>query len=181
MFGRLINQAKGAVTGLVLTYVARASVAVPFLIAFAFAVAAITAMLVEQFGAMAAYWMMAGGLAAVGAIAAVAVSYKEYQDEGAEHQAEATDRPGVASHAASQALTQAPMALLGTIFALPGGAQTALKAARGLGRHWPLVALAALIGLLFLPTSRLDETADAEARRLYRNGHDHEPDLGSRL
>ena len=154
MFRRLINQVKNAVTGLVLTYVARASVAVPFVIAFGFTVAAITAMLVERFGAMTAYWMMAGGLAAVGAIAAVAVSYKEHHDEVGEEQPEAAGTRDGVKNATSQALTQTPLALLGTIFALPGGAQTALKAARVLGRHWPLVALAGLLGFAVLPDKR---------------------------
>jgi hypothetical protein len=143
-------------------------------------------MLVERFGAMAAYWMMAGGLAAVGVIAAVAVSYKEHQDELAEHQTEAAALPGVASDATSQALHQAPLALLGTLFAIPGGAQTALTAARGLGRHWPLVALAALIGLLFLPTAEREaanENVDhlAPERMRVRNGHDHDEVRRSRV
>ena len=41
MFQGLINNAKSAVSGLVLKYVARASVAVPFVIALGFALAAI--------------------------------------------------------------------------------------------------------------------------------------------
>jgi hypothetical protein len=43
MFQGLINNAKSAVSGLVLKYVARASVAVPFVIALGFALAALTA------------------------------------------------------------------------------------------------------------------------------------------
>ena len=44
-----------------LKYVARASVAIPFVIALGFALAAIAVMLVERFGHVTAYWMMAGG------------------------------------------------------------------------------------------------------------------------
>ena len=40
MFAGLINQAKSTVTGLVLKYVARASVAIPFVIAVRFALPA---------------------------------------------------------------------------------------------------------------------------------------------
>ena len=73
MFAGLINQAKSAVSHLVLQYVARASVAVPFIIALGFALAAITVLLVNRFGHAAAYAMMAGGLAAIGVVAAIAV------------------------------------------------------------------------------------------------------------
>jgi hypothetical protein len=45
-----MNQAKTAVSGLVLKYVARASVAIPFVIALGFALAAIAVMLVQYFG-----------------------------------------------------------------------------------------------------------------------------------
>ena len=58
MFAGLINQAKSAVSHLVLQYVARASVAVPFIIALGFALAAITVLLVNRFGHAAAYAMM---------------------------------------------------------------------------------------------------------------------------
>lgn len=50
MFAGLINQAKSAASHLILKYVARASVAVSFVIAAGFAFAAITVMLVERFG-----------------------------------------------------------------------------------------------------------------------------------
>ena len=73
MFAGLINQAKSAVSHLVLQYVARASVAVPFIIALGFALAAITVLLVNRFGHAAAYAMMAGGLVAIGIVAAIGV------------------------------------------------------------------------------------------------------------
>ena len=63
MFAGLINQAKSTVSHLVLKYVARLSVAVPFVIAAGFALAAITVTLVERFGHVMAYWLVAGGLA----------------------------------------------------------------------------------------------------------------------
>ena len=152
MFGGLIDQAKAALTRLVLQYVARASVAVPFLIALGFAVAAITLMLVQRFGHTAAYWMMAGGLVAVGVIAAIAVRVKEHEEEVAEQRAEQTQSSGLLNSATAQAALQAPLALLATASAVPGGAITILKAVRVLARHYPLVLLLGLIGLLFWPT-----------------------------
>ena len=133
MFAGLINQAKSAVTGLVLKYVARASVAIPFVIAVGFALAAVTVMLVERFGHVTAYWLVAGGLAAIGVVAAIIVSVKEHEEEVAEQKAEETDTQEVVSDATVQAMTQAPIALLGTLFSVPGGASAALSTARILG------------------------------------------------
>ena len=65
MFSGLIREAKEAASGLLLKYVARASVAVPFAIALGFALAATTVMLVQTFGQVTAYWIMAAGLAVV--------------------------------------------------------------------------------------------------------------------
>ncbi len=78
MFAGLINQAKSAASHVSIKYVARASVAVPFVIAAGFALAAITVMLVERFGHVMAYWLVAGGLALVGVIATIVVSVKEH-------------------------------------------------------------------------------------------------------
>ena len=110
MFAGLIHQAKSAVSGLVLKYVARASVAVPFVIALGFALAAITVMLVERFGHVMAYWLVAGGLALIGIVAAIVVSVKEHEEEAAEQHAERTDTQEVVSEAAAQAVVQTPIA-----------------------------------------------------------------------
>ena len=80
MFRGLLNDVKTAAGSLVARYVARASVAMPFLVAFGFATAAVTLMLVERYGAIAAYWMIAGGFTTIGVVAAAVVSVKE-QDE----------------------------------------------------------------------------------------------------
>ena len=159
MFAGLINNAKAAVSGLVLKYVARASVAIPFVIALGFALAAIAVMLVERFGHVAGYWIMAGGLALIGVVAAIAVSVKEHEDEVAEEKAEHAETREVVDDATTQAMMQAPIALLGALFTSPGGATTALKVARLLGRNFPLVLLLVMIGALFWPT----ETAASEA------------------
>ena len=153
MFKGLINSAKSAVSSLILKYVARASVAVPFVIALGFALAAVAAMLVDRFGHIAGYWLMAAGLAAIGVTAAIFVSAREQKEEVADQEAEAADT----SNVATQVATQAPLAVLGGLLTLPGGATTASKVAQLLGRNYPLVLLAALIGLLFWPTSRDDE------------------------
>jgi hypothetical protein len=59
VFAGLINQAKSGASHLVLKYMARASVAVPFVIAAGFGLAAVTVMLVERFRHVMAYWLVA--------------------------------------------------------------------------------------------------------------------------
>jgi hypothetical protein len=163
VFAGLINQAKSAASHLVLKYVARASVAVPFVIAagFALALAAITVMLVERFGHVMAYWLVAGGLALIGGIASISVSVKEHEEEVVEQQAAKTDTEELVSDATAQALAQTPIALLGALMTTPGGAAGALSAARLLGRNWPLVLLLVMIGALFWPTEGAQADEDA--------------------
>ena len=166
MFAGLVREAKAAASGLLLKYVARASVAVPFAIALGFALAAITVMLVQWFGHVTAYWIMAAGLTAAGLIAAAAVSIKEEQEEKAEEVAEQTDTQEVISEAA-QAVGQAPFALLSALAAAPGGATSMLPVVRLLVRNLPLVLLLVIIGALFWPTEpeaqqQTGETEEAE-------------------
>jgi hypothetical protein len=172
VFAGLVNQAKAAVSSLLLKYVARASVAIPFVVALGFALAATTIMLVERFGHVAAYWAMAGGLAAIGLIAAVAVSTKEHEEALEEQKGEAAHAEQTMSDATAQAITQAPLALLGTLFATPGGTTTALKAARIVGRNWPLALLLVMIGVLFWPTEGDGATADSAEPAHKPNGSD---------
>jgi len=169
LFAGLMNQAKDAVSGLVLKYVARASVAIPFVIALGFGIAAVSVMLVQRFGHVTAYWIMAGGLGAIGVIAAIAVSIKEHEEEVAAEKAEASDTHEVVSDATAQAMVQAPLAVLGTLFTAPGGASSAIKVAGILGRNYPLVLLLVLIGALFWPTES-DKTPGTEAADLRPDG-----------
>jgi hypothetical protein len=168
VFAGLINQAKSAASDLALKYVARASVAVPFVIAAGFALAAITVTLVERFGQVTAYWLVAGGLAAVGIVAALAVSIKEEEEAKAEQVAEESDTQEVVSDAAAQAIAQTPIALLGALMTTPGGATPALGVARLLGRNFPLVLLLVMTVLAEQPAANgrgRGHCADAERLR----------------
>jgi hypothetical protein len=168
MFKGLINDAKSAAGSLIVKYLARASVAVPFIVALGFATAAITLMLVERFGHTAAYWMVAGGFTAIGIVASLIVTVKEKEEETAEKQAEAQDTSGVASDAAAQAAVQAPIAMLGALLTTPFGPSTVASGAKMVARNLPLVVLLALMALLFWPSKTADETEAAA----------DEPDLG---
>jgi hypothetical protein len=176
VFAGLINRAKSAAGQLVLKYVARASVAVPFVIAAGFGLAAITVMLVERFGHVMAYWVVAGGLALIGVVASIVVSIKEHGEEVAEQQAAKTDTEELISDASVEALVETPIALLGALMTMPGGTSGALGAARVLGRNWPLVLLLMMIGALSWPTENgasLEEVRDSA--RKPNGSDDHMP------
>ena len=74
MFDSLINRAQHSVESAVLRYVARIAVAIPFLIAFGFGIAAASAKLTEMYGQITAHAIIAGVFAAVGVIAAAAIA-----------------------------------------------------------------------------------------------------------
>jgi hypothetical protein len=139
MFRGLINDAKAAAGSLVGKYLVRASVAVPFIVAAGFGVAALTVSLVANFGALHAYLMLAGGFTLIGLLAAFVVSVKEQEEEVAETKDEANDTASVATDA-------------------PAGPSVLAGGAKMLVRNIPLVILLAIIGLLFWSTE-----SDAEA------------------
>ena len=89
---------------------------------------------------------------------------REHEEEAAEKQAEKTDTGEVVSDATAQALTQAPIALLGTLMTMPGL----------LGRNWPLAILLVLIGALFWPTPEATAEDDVMGARK-PNGSDDMP------
>jgi hypothetical protein len=158
MFRGLINDAKAAAGSLVGKYLVRASVAVPFIVAAGFGVAALTVSLVANFGALHAYMMLAGGFTLIGLLAAFVVSVKEQEEEVAETKDEANDTASIATDAAAQAAAQVPLAFLGTLLATPAGPSVLAGGAKMLVRNIPLVILLAIIGLLFWSTE-----SDAEA------------------
>jgi hypothetical protein len=157
VFRTLINDAKSAAGAVIGRYAIRASVAVPFVVAAGFATTAITVMLMDRFGAVAAYSLMAGGFATIGLLATALVSFKEQEEELADTEAEKSDTADVLSDAATQAATQLPLAVLGTLMTTPFGPSAAASGARLLARNFPLVLLLVLIGFLFWPTPRTSE------------------------
>lgn len=162
MFRGLINDAKSAAGDVVVKYATRASVAVPFLVALGFATAAVTIMLVQRFGPVAAYWMVAAGFTAIGVAAAIAVVIRERDQARADAAAKAADTAKVASEATTQAMAQAPMALLGTLMSTTAGPASILALVRLLGRNLPLVLLLVLMGTLLV--NGRSESSDAEER-----------------
>jgi hypothetical protein len=174
VFKGLINDVKAAAASFVATYLARVSVAVPFLVALGFATAAIALELTERFGARNALWMLAGGFCAIGLLAAFAVTMKEQQQEemqAAEEQQRSEGGIGVmTSAAASEAATQLPAALLGAFMQNPSSLSSlsslsGLPVARTVSRHMPLLLLLLLVGLLLWPTEQKEEAAAPEGEQ----------------
>lgn len=152
MFRGLINDAKSAATSVIAKYLARASVAIPFLIAVGFAIAAIAHMLIAHFGAVVGCWILAAGFTLIGVVATLFVKHMEQEEEVAEQRAEAGDTAEVTNEAAVQALVQMPVALMGALLSAPVGPKAMANSAKVLLRNLPLVVLLALLALLFWPT-----------------------------
>jgi hypothetical protein len=186
VFRGLINDVKSAAGSVVEKYAVRVSVGVPFSIALGFATAGVTLMLVEQFGHRNAYFMVAGGFAALGFLAALIVRTKEHQEVVADEQAAKADTADVATDTAAAAAVQIPLALLGALFSSPGGSISVMSLARVLGRNLPLVLMVVALGVLFWPKSAeetmanedaADDALDSEILRpngAYRSGDLHE-------
>jgi hypothetical protein len=155
----LINDAKSAAVSVLTKYTVRMSVVVPFLVAAGFGTAAVTVMLVERFGSLTAYGIMAGGFAVIGLVSTIGVAAIEQEEVAADAAAEQNDTAEVATDAAAQAAVQLPLALLGTLLTTPMGPGIASSAAKALGRNWPMVLLLMLVGLLFWPVE--NEEPDA--------------------
>lgn len=164
MFRSLINDAKSAVGAVVGKYAIRASVGLPFIIGGGFATAALTLSLADRYGAMTAYWIMAGGFAAIGLVAALIVNVKEQEEEAADVEAAKSDTAEVATDAAAQAAAQLPLALLGSLLTTPLGPNVAAGGAKMLVRNLPLVLLVGIIGMLLWRSGSANsaEPQDAE-------------------
>lgn len=168
MLEGLVKDIKSAAASFVDQYLARASVAIPFIVAFGFATAALGLELTARFGAKNAFWMMAAGFSALGILAALFVTMREREAAAAEER-QAGESSGLAdlgemaSEAATQAAGRLPLGLLAPLLASPSA--SALATGRLLGRNMPLVLLLALIVFLFWPIEEgaPDEEAESSA------------------
>lgn len=166
MFQGLIKRAENAVDSVVSRFVGRAAAAVPLVIAGGFATAALTVWLVEQYGAITAYGMMAALFAVIGLIAMAVVTNGA---EIAEAVSEATGEPS-AGDASNEAEGSGegidPMDLLTPEVRsfLSSAAPMALPAvARGVTRNLPLIFLLALVAFVISRFAETGAAATAEA------------------
>jgi hypothetical protein len=138
VFRALLSYAMSGLTNLMAKYAVRFSVAVPFLFAFGFGLAGLTVVLVDAFGYRDAYFLLTGGFAGVGLIAAIAVWLKERSEEP---ESPTGIEPRVARTAVESA-KQIPSAIA-------AGASDASSGFRDLtnlaARNWPLVMAAGIV------------------------------------
>ena len=177
MFKGLLNDAKSAAGSLIARYLARASVAVPFVIALGFATAGGTLMLVERFGHRDAYFMVAGIFTLLGILTALFVRSKEHEEVVVEEQAAKSDTAEVATDAAAAAAAQMPLALLGSLFTSPLGPSSVGSLVRMLGRNLPLAIMLAAMALLFWPSKPDEDVETASADPPLRPNGSYPADL----
>ena len=152
MIQGLINDAKAAIGAVIATYLARASVAVPFIAAAGFATAATTFLLAEQLGVVAACWIVAGGFTAIGAVAALFVGIKEQEEAAASAEVAAEEETAVngAMEAVEQVVRQSPVELASALLlSTPLGPRLLASGVDSIRSNLPLLVLVALIALLF--------------------------------
>lgn len=154
MFGKLISQLTSGVTNAVTKYALRVSVAVPFLLAIAYGLAALTTVLIAGYGYRDAYLMMTGGFAVLGLLSGMLVWVKERRAEADEKAQEANSRTTAAlAVTAAKTAKELPAAV-------SGGANDAKSSIAGLGdlaiRNWPVVVAGSLLLLLLGAPSQGD-------------------------
>lgn len=149
MFQSLFKRAERSIDEVVARAAIRALVAVPFLIAAGFATAALTVMLVETYGAITGYGLMAALFGVIGlvAVAIVGMNAKSAPSDESSDQKSATDNAGSSEDQASpdigDLLTPEVRALLTS--AMPVAAPGLL---RGVGRNLPLIFILAVVAFV---------------------------------
>lgn len=162
MFDSIINRAQHSVESAVLRYVMRVAVAVPFIIAFGFGIAAASTKLVQLYGPSSAYAMIAGtfaglGLILVGVMAVVKPSASVADDYASAPETVAATGAGAVPSAIDSDLLVAALGIVGPkmIPAIP-------LLLRFVVRNWSLVLSAVLVTyLLFSDRERaVDRTSN---------------------
>lgn len=170
MFQAIINRAQSAINDVVASAATRALMAVPFLLAGGFGVAALYLRLSREYGAETASMLMALLWAAVGIVVAAIIAVRRKQDDDA---AQAGDDAYGRSESAATADDTQPasgpaLGFSGTekdllLAALTSAAPIAMpQLARILLRNLPLIAvvIAAYFILTRVPSSTTDEVAE---------------------
>jgi hypothetical protein len=181
----LINDAETAAGAVVSKYAVRASVVIPFLFAVTFATLAITVALVDRYGAVYAFSIVATGYAIIGFVAALMVANAERAKLRQRAAAPQTSATAATAEVAKSVIAEAPLAMIATLLGSVGGPTAALGATRVLARNWPLVVLAGMIGVLVFakgetPPTDVDGEHDANPDASRLNGFDVNPEAYER-
>jgi hypothetical protein len=141
VFGRLLSYATSGITHAVTKYAVRASVAIPFVFAIAFGLSGLTVVLINAYGYRDAYFLLAGGFAALGTIAGIAVWLKERSEE-------AEPSPPIDPRSAATMATAAVKTAKNMPPAISAGKSEASSSFQDLlglaARNWPLMLVAGI-------------------------------------
>ena len=171
MIEGLIKEAETAAGAVVSKYAARASVVVPFLFALTFATLAITFALVDRYGAILAFTIVALAYGIVGVLAAISVANAERGKTERHPTVQDAATTAATADVAKTVMAEAPLALVVSLLGSVGGPTAALGAARAVVRNWPLVVLAGLVGVLVFSTGKTEPTqTDADVDPAKLNG-----------
>lgn len=147
MFDRLFRRAERKIDSVVAKYVRRVVVAVPLLIAAAFATAAISVKVVEVYGPVNGYAMMAGGFAGLAAIIAIFAFASAARTPVEDAEAAAASESEKEKLRAGDESPLVPPELLSVLAAAAPAAIPGV--ARAAARNLPLLVALAIIGYLF--------------------------------
>ena len=156
MFEGLIRQATTSIEDVIWVYVRRVLVAIPFVIALAFAIAASTFILARRYGATDACLIMTGVFALAGLIASVALTRKRPSSTEPASEAAHVHANGAGSSEQPAAANDDIFEKLATAAGIVSviGPANLIPVARLLGRHWPIVLLIGLIATLVFGRSQ---------------------------
>jgi hypothetical protein len=161
MFQGLLMRAERSIDQVVAKYMGRAMVAVPLLVAGGFATAALTVKLVELYGSVPAYGVMAALFGVIGlftmAIVNVGPNHVAEAPAADAETAASAEQPQEASTDAGDFLTPELRALFASAapMALP-------PVVRGIGKNLPLILFLALVGFII---SRFAEGSENAAEQ----------------
>jgi hypothetical protein len=163
MFQGLFQRAENKLDSVVAKYVGRVTVALPLIVAGGFATAALTVKLVDMYGAVAGYSLMAALFALIGLVTMAIVGTEARSTS----EAASAEPSAIASEEASKESSSDPDLLASELLTpevrafLSSAAPMALPSiARGVGRNLPLILILALIGFVI---SRFAATSDGLA------------------
>lgn len=148
MFQGLLRRAEQSIDQVVAKYVGRATVAIPLIVAAGFATAAVSVKLVELYGQVIAYSIMAAGFAVISLITMAIVGTGNGTVETLSEPAAAADSTSDTADAQAEPGLDASDLLTPEVRAfLASTAPMALPTiARGVGRNLPLILILALVG-----------------------------------
>ena len=160
MFQGIIDDVKSAASEMLARVATRAAIGVVFLMAIGFAIAGLTAWLVDRLGAIKASWILAALFAAIGVIGLVAARMHDSRQEErkAEEERLAAEAEPAPSMTDFTSAAKIPLALVGSLLTTTSGFISPTTVLRFLARNAALVAFTGLLAVVLWPHTDADDT-----------------------